>query len=100
MVIEPEPAASAASYNGDETRRFLKMLGRDEFEFRCFPDSKALKNRAGFGMRRRVGRFDEHEALLISLNRQGYGINVQVGISDGKGYTASHIIGSPALFAD
>lgn len=76
------------------------MLGRDHFEFRCFPDAESLRKRPGFTMRRYVGPFDQHEAILISLNREGYGIFVQVAVSDGKGYTAGNIVGSPALFAD
>jgi hypothetical protein len=100
MILETNPPAEAPTYSGDDARRFLDFLGNEQFEFRCFPDPKPLKGRSGFGMKRYVGRFDQHEAILISLNRQGYGINVQIGVSDGKGFGAKNIVGSRALFAD
>lgn len=79
-------------------RQFLFFLGRDKFEFRCFPDSP---DRAGSALPQRlVGTFEAHKHDLRRLNDADYGVFVQVNESDGKGNKACNIVSAPAFFVD
>ena len=92
-VTEGEPRQKSAY-----AIQYLALLGRDKFEFRCFPDHETL-NRRNFPQRM-IGSFDDHKGKLRLLNEAGYGIFVQVNASDGAGNKASNITAAPTFFVD
>ena len=98
MTDEPKPELLQKS---DEARQLLSVLGRDNFEFRAFPDATAgISTGSAAPFQRRVGTFDEHMHELRKLNDQGFGIFVQINTADGNGFRATNINGAPCVFAD
>jgi hypothetical protein len=79
-------------------KQHLALLGREEFEFRCFRDKASLKLSAA--PVRHVGALEKYKQDLRRLNASGYGIFVQVHESDGKGNRAENIISAKVFFAD
>lgn len=94
---EHDPRAKPRQVSA-HARQFLKGLGRDSFEFRCFHDQK---DRKGRDIPQQLhGSFNEHKHALRLLNDNGYGIFVQVNENDGKGNKAENITSAPVFFAD
>lgn len=101
MYLMNKPEKQIPPQKSSEAARFLKMLGRTDFEFRAFPDQKTDSNAESTRQfQRYFGSFDVHMQDLRKLNDKGFGIFVQVNGADGKGFKAQNIIETPCLFAD
>lgn len=86
--------------NIEYANALLKLLGRDEFEFRPFADSEAAKQSAGAGIARYIGPLSRHADKLRQHNGMGCSICVQINATDGGGFKSENIVSAPCFYVD
>ena len=96
----PQPSPNTPPQVSAESRQFLAAVGREgPFRFRALPDEAEKKKSGDYRPVELTGTFDDHSQQLRRLNDVGYGIFVQVNISDG-GWKAENITGATCFYAD